>query len=81
MELDEINIFSNLNQNNNFLEFYEEEESSFYNNSCQNHCGSNTRSVNDSINSFRNEELNVEGFSNDYQKNSAEEGKKFFLFF
>jgi hypothetical protein len=46
MELDEINIFSNLNQNNNY-NCYEsdEEENSLYMNSCYNHCcASSTKS-------------------------------------
>ena len=80
MEIEEINIFSNLNQNHQ-MEFNEDNESSIYTNSCLNHCASSTKSKDDSMNSFLHKELNVNNeISNNYHNNSAEEGKNIIYF-
>lgn len=85
MELDEINIFTNLNQKNDCFES-DEDEGSLYTNSCHNHCASSSKSeifINDSLsNSNYNKELNVNEISNTYTQNnnSGEEGKLLNLF-
>lgn len=76
MELDEINIFSNLNQNNNLFDLDNEQNNdSLYTVSCHNHCGTSTKSeifnceTISNSNSLFEKEINVNEFSNSNANN------------